>query len=125
MDNALKYTPPAGRIELRLDFEDETANIVVSDTGLGIQPEHLPHVFDRFYRVDAARREPGGSGLGLSIAKALVEAHGGSITLESPDGGGVTATVRLAAERGAPEDVPIDAASQEAPAAVKTPLDVP
>ena len=125
MDNALKYTPPAGRIELRLDFEDDTASIVVSDTGLGIQPEHLPHVFDRFYRVDAARREPGGSGLGLSIAKALVEAHGGSITLESPDGGGVKATVRLAAERGAPEDAPIDAASQEAPAVVKTPLDVP
>ena len=125
MDNALKYTPPAGRIELRLDFGEDTASIVVSDTGLGIQPEHLPHVFDRFYRVDAARREPGGSGLGLSIAKALVEAHGGSITLESPDGGGVTATVRLTAERGGPEDAPIDAASQEAPAAAKTPLDVP
>lgn len=125
VDNALKYTPPGGRIELRLDFEENTAHIVVSDSGLGIQPEHLPHVFDRFYRVDAARREPGGSGLGLSIAKALIEGHGGAIKLESPDGGGVTATIRLAAERGAPDDVLSEAAPQENTAAVKTPLDVP
>ena len=129
VDNALKYTPPGGRIELRLDFNGSEASIAVSDTGLGIQPEHLPHVFDRFYRVDAARREPGGSGLGLSIAKALVEAHGGSIELESPEGGGVTATVRLAAVRGEPEDAyseeVSEGVSEEDTAAVKTPLDVP
>ena len=99
--------------------------IAVSDTGLGIQPEHLPHVFDRFYRVDAARREPGGSGLGLSIAKALVEAHGGSIGLESPDGGGVTATIRLAAERGESDPAPSDGAAHEHLASEKAPLDVP
>ena len=125
MDNALKYTPPGGRIDLRLEFEDNTATIAVSDTGLGIQAEHLPHVFDRFYRVDAARREPGGSGLGLSIAKALVEAHRGSISLESPDGSGVTATIRLTAERGESEPTPSDGAVHEHLASEKAPLDVP
>lgn len=125
MDNALKYTPPGGRIDLRLEFEESAARMAVSDTGLGIQPEHLPHVFDRFYRVDAARREPGGSGLGLSIAKALVEAHGGSIGLESPDGGGVTATIRLAAERGESGPAPSDGAVHQHLASEKAPLDVP
>lgn len=96
LDNALKYTPPGGRIALRLGREGETAVIVVSDTGVGIPSEHLPHVFERFYRADPGRsRDPGGTGLGLSIARWIVAQHGGSIELISRPGEGTEAEVRL------------------------------
>lgn len=96
LDNALKYTPAEGRIALRLAREGETAVIVVSDTGVGISSEHLPHVFERFYRADPGRsRDPGGTGLGLSIARWIVAQHGGSIELISRPGEGTEAEVRL------------------------------
>ena len=96
LDNALKYTPAGGRVALRLRREGDTAVITVSDTGVGISPEHLPHVFERFYRVDPGRsRDPGGTGLGLPIARWIVEQHGGSIELTSRPGEGTTAVVRV------------------------------
>jgi two-component system, OmpR family, sensor histidine kinase BaeS len=79
--NALQYTPKNGRVVIRARRGDGQVHIAVQDTGLGISPEHLPHIFDRFYRADKSRsrRAGGGSGIGLTIARALVEAHGGSI----------------------------------------------
>lgn len=99
LDNALKYTPPGGRIAVRLARDNGTAVIVVSDTGVGISAEHLPHIFERFYRADPGRaRDPGGTGLGLSIARWIVEQHGGSIELTSHPGEGTKAEVRLPIE---------------------------
>ena len=100
LDNALKYTPPEGRVIVALAQRDTGAEITVRDTGDGIEAADLPHVFDRFYRAEAARlRDPGGSGLGLAIARGIVEQHGGTITLESAPGEGTTATVRLPRRR--------------------------
>ncbi len=88
--NALRYTPAGGRITLRASERPEGGVAVeVEDTGWGIPAEHLPHIFDRFYRVDPSRtRGTGGSGLGLTIAKRIVEAHGGSLDVESEPGRG-------------------------------------
>lgn len=99
LDNALRHTPAGGTVTLRCQRSDGEVEYRVHDTGVGIPAEHLPHVFDRFYRVDTARdRGHGGSGIGLSIARALVEAHGGRITAESPGPGkGSTFSVRLPA----------------------------
>jgi signal transduction histidine kinase len=83
--NALHYTPPGGRVSIYLDQREDHVRIQIQDTGIGIPAEHLPHVFERFYRVDKSRsRAGGGSGIGLTIAKALVEAHGGTISVTSP-----------------------------------------
>lgn len=96
LDNALKYTPPGGQVHLALSRQEGHTELVVSDTGSGIAPQDLPHIFDRFYRADQSRRrDPGGSGLGLSIAKWIVEQHGGEIWLESEPGQGTRAVVRL------------------------------
>jgi len=90
--NALQYTPSGGRILLSVGREGEQVRFVVRDTGLGLAPEHLTHVFERFYRVDKSRsRAGGGSGIGLTIARHLVEAHGGQIAAAS-DGPGQGAT---------------------------------
>ncbi len=84
IDNALKHTPGEGQVTIALLDESDSAVLTVSDTGEGILPEHLPHVFDRFYRADRSRsRDTGGSGLGLAIAKAFVELHDGTISVES------------------------------------------
>lgn len=96
VDNALKYTPPGGEVSLSLIKQREWVRIAVKDTGMGIAADYLPHLFDRFYRVDKARsRDAGGSGLGLAIAKSVVDAHNGKITVESEPGKGSTFTVWL------------------------------
>ena len=83
--NALQYTPSGGSVQISATGGPTQVQIAIADTGVGIPPEHLPHVFTRFYRVDKSRsRTGGGSGIGLTIAKHLVEAHGGSIWVESP-----------------------------------------
>ncbi|MEV7971678.1 HAMP domain-containing sensor histidine kinase [Cellulomonas sp. NPDC089187] len=95
LGNALRHTSPGGTVELRLRSDRQELSLAVVDTGQGIAAEHLPHVLDRFYRVDPGR-SGGGSGIGLTVAKALVEAHGGTLELASPGvGQGTTATVRL------------------------------
>ena len=89
--NAFRHTPTGGRLELRAEERNGSAHIRVRDTGPGIPPEHLPRVFDRFYKVDAARTAttaPSGSGLGLSIVKAIVERHGGRIDASNATDGG-------------------------------------
>lgn len=98
LTNAIKYTPQGG--EVRIDWEQVDGNVVLSvrDTGVGIAPGDLPHIFDRFWRADQARRRSGGRpgvGLGLAISKWIVEAHGGTIAVESRPGRGTTFTVTL------------------------------
>ncbi|HEX9975431.1 MAG TPA: HAMP domain-containing sensor histidine kinase, partial [bacterium] len=94
-DNALKYTQK-GRIDFSLKSQNEFVEIKISDTGIGIPAEDLPYIFDRFYRVEKTRtRESGGSGLGLSISKWIVEAHDGVIDIKSDEGKGTTITISL------------------------------
>jgi len=96
LDNAIKYTPSGGRVTAGWSTNSAQVDLWVRDTGAGIAPEHLPHIFDRFYRADKARsRAQGGVGLGLSICRWIAEAHGGSISAESEPGRGSTFTVRL------------------------------
>lgn len=96
VDNAVKYSPSGGKVELSLTRNKEYAHISVKDTGLGIAKEEQEKIFGRFYRVDASRsREVGGTGLGLSICKWITEAHGGKISVVSDIGKGTTFTVSL------------------------------
>jgi len=96
LDNALKYVPADGQVTLELKRLDKEAQIIVSDTGVGIPATDLPHVFERFYRADPARsRDPGGTGLGLPIARWITEQHGGRIEIASEPGQGTTITVQL------------------------------
>jgi signal transduction histidine kinase len=89
--NAVRHTSPDGHVEVSITSDDGTAVFAVRDDGVGIEPEQLGRIFDRFHRTDEGRsRAEGGSGLGLAIAKAIVEAHGGSIAAESPPGAGAT-----------------------------------
>ncbi len=87
VDNALKFTPEGGSVALRAWDDGGDVRVAVEDTGVGIEPEHLPHVFERFYKVDRAH-SAGGTGLGLAIAKHIVEAHGGAISVRSRPGAG-------------------------------------
>lgn len=99
LDNALRHTPAEGEVRLAARTIGSQVEFVVTDTGEGIAPEHLPYVFYRFYRVDTARsRDRGGSGIGLTVTKALVQAHGGRISVQSAGPGhGATFTVTLPA----------------------------
>jgi signal transduction histidine kinase len=96
--NAIKYTPADGTVGLSLTDDEEAVTLTVSDTGIGIAPGDLPHIFDRFWRADLARSRTGeraGTGLGLAITKWIAEAHGGTITVQSRPGRGTLFTVRL------------------------------
>jgi two-component system OmpR family sensor kinase len=96
LDNALKYTLTNRKITLGLERLESSVKIIVRDTGVGIAPEDLPHVFERFYRADPGRsRDPGGTGLGLPIAQWIAEQHGGKITLESQPAQGTLVTIVL------------------------------
>jgi two-component system phosphate regulon sensor histidine kinase PhoR len=89
LDNAIKYSDPGTSVEVGAEQSGATITIHVRDCGPGIGPEHLPRIFERFYRVDKARsREVGGTGLGLAIVKHIAQAHGGSVSVESTPGEG-------------------------------------
>ena len=110
LDNAIKYNQPGGRVTISTEVKDRYAFLEVRDTGIGIAAEHLPHLGERFYRVDKARsREAGGSGLGLSIARSIAEAHEGSLTLSSKPGQGTTVTIKLPLAQGARSHREVDA----------------
>jgi heavy metal sensor kinase len=100
IDNAAKYTPERGWVRVDLSANDGFAKLRVSDTGIGIAPADLPHIFDRFWRADKARsRSHGGAGLGLSIAKWIVETHAGSIAVESEAGKGSVFSLHVPLEK--------------------------
>lgn len=96
LNNAFKYTPPGGNVHLRLFAHSRRVIIQVEDNGIGIPATDLPHIFERFYRVDTVRsRQTGGFGLGLSIAQQIVQAHGGQLTASSVVGQGSTFQIEL------------------------------
>jgi signal transduction histidine kinase len=96
IDNALKYTPEGGRVTLRGRVGVSEVVIAVADTGSGISPDDLPHVFERFWRADKVRsREAGGTGLGLTIARQIADFHNARLDVDSESGGGSVFTIRL------------------------------
>jgi signal transduction histidine kinase len=99
VDNAVRFTPPGGTVTVSADLEDDRVVVTVADTGVGIGPEHLPRLFERFYRADPARSrdDGGGTGIGLAIARSIVEGHGGRIVAESEPGRGARFTFDLPA----------------------------
>ncbi len=94
LDNALKYTPPEGTVTVSVSADNGQVAISISDTGIGISEDDLPHIFKRFYKCDISRAQ-GGTGLGLSLVKAIVHSHGGSVKATSHLGKGSTFTVTL------------------------------
>jgi len=98
LSNALRHTPTGQQVAVRVEKSGDQVALIVADTGTGISPQDLPHVFDRFYRGSKSRgRRVGSAGLGLAIARQLARAHGGEISVESAAGVGTTFTVRLPA----------------------------
>lgn len=96
IDNAIKYTPPGGQVEVTAAAGEEEVEVRIADTGIGIPEGKLSRIFERFYRVDKARsKETGGTGLGLSIVRHVVENHGGRVSVESAPGEGSLFTVHL------------------------------
>ena len=107
VQNAITATPDDGVIQVKLTVRDRTVSLTVSDNGPGIPAQHLPHVFDRFYRADPARsRAGGGTGLGLTIARSVAESHGGSVQARRADLGGAELEIRLPAGRPPPHGEP-------------------
>jgi len=104
--NALRHTPPGGKIRLGASREGGRIKLTVTDNGAGIAPEHLPHVFDRFYKADQSRLHAGGSGLGLSIVKAIVERHGGTVAARSDQGVATVFEIVLPERRSSIEKMP-------------------
>jgi heavy metal sensor kinase len=101
LDNAIKFTPEGGTIEIGVEHHKNQARVIISDTGIGIAPEHLPHIFDRFYRADSARSPRiGGNGLGLSICKSIAEALRGTIEVQSEPDKGTRVVLTLPAVAG-------------------------
>ncbi|MGQ9816010.1 MAG: HAMP domain-containing sensor histidine kinase [Candidatus Roseilinea sp.] len=95
-DNAIKYTPANGQITIKAWSDNDTVKVSVADTGIGIPADALPHIFERFYRVDKSHsRQQGGAGLGLSLVRSLVEAHGGRVEVHSEPGKGSAFVVSL------------------------------
>jgi signal transduction histidine kinase len=94
LDNAFKYTPKNGRVEVIAQPNGQSVEVTVADTGIGIAPDDLDHIFDRFYRADTTRHLPG-MGLGLAIARHIVEQHEGALHVESEPGRGSRFTVSL------------------------------
>ena len=94
VENALKFTPPQGQVVIAARALPDWVEVQVKDSGVGVAPQHLPHLFERFYKVDRSRRD-GGTGLGLAIVKQSVEAHGGRITVASREGEGCTFTFTI------------------------------
>jgi signal transduction histidine kinase len=94
IDNAVKYTPAGGRVDVEVLADGARAQLRVRDTGAGIRPDELPHIWDRLFRGDTSRTERG-LGLGLSLVKAVIEAHGGTVEVESDPGRGSTFTISL------------------------------
>ena len=98
LDNALRHTPAGGQISIRTAVQPSQRQIIVNDSGTGIAPEDLPHVFDRFYCADAARLRQGqGTGLGLAIVRSIMQLHGGGVELQSTSGKGTTITLSFPA----------------------------
>jgi heavy metal sensor kinase len=115
LDNALRYTPPGGRVRLGLRLADGGVAVEVADTGSGIGPEHLPHIFERFYRADAARTRADGAGLGLAICEWIAHAHGGRLEVVSVVDGGTSFTLWL------PEAPPAPAPTDQSAPLTSTP----
>jgi len=92
LDNALRFTPENGSIQIALSEHDGDFEVAVSDNGCGIAPEHLPRVFDRFYRAESSRGSDG-AGLGLALVKSIVDLHGGSASIQSQVGHGTTVKI--------------------------------
>lgn len=100
LDNAVKYTPSGGQIDVKLGSDDSFAVVEIRDNGIGISADDMPHIFDRFYRADPARtREHGGAGLGLAIGKWIAQAHGGEIRVQSEPAKGSSFQVRIPLSR--------------------------
>jgi two-component system, OmpR family, heavy metal sensor histidine kinase CusS len=100
ISNAVAHTPPGGAVVLATNMEGASIRIDVTDTGVGIPPEALPKVFDRFFRVDPSRsRASGGTGLGLAIVRGIMLLHGGNVEIASQPGQGTRVTLRVPAQR--------------------------
>jgi two-component system phosphate regulon sensor histidine kinase PhoR len=100
VNNAVRFTPPAGRVRIEWRAEGDDAVFEVADTGIGIAPEQIPRITERFYRVDPGRsRATGGTGLGLAIVKHALQRHEGTLNIQSREGEGSTFSCRFPAER--------------------------
>lgn len=112
VENAVKYTAPGGEVRISVRRSGREALLTVADEGPGVPPEAIPHIFDRFFRVDAARsRSEGGSGLGLAICREIVQAHGGRVWAESEEGIGSSLFIALEASDARQEAHPVDSAA--------------